>query len=74
MLAESAKLGMWNSLHKAFALSMVTKMSLGQSGEVDKWQSTKHTPPESLRHRYQLAQTFFGSIYAESPMLFGCCL
>jgi hypothetical protein len=34
-------------------------MSLGQSGEVDKRQSTRHTPPEALEHRHQLAQTFF---------------
>jgi hypothetical protein len=62
MLAEAARLGMLDSPHKAFALSIVAKMSLGQSGEVDKRQSTKHTPPESLKHRHQLAQTFFGLV------------
>jgi hypothetical protein len=34
-LVEAARLGMWNSLHKDFALSMITKMSLEQLGEVD---------------------------------------
>ncbi len=30
MWAELARLGMWNSQQKDFALSMVAKMSLGQ--------------------------------------------
>jgi hypothetical protein len=74
MLAEAAKLGMWNSLHRDFVLSMVAKMSLGQSGEVDKWQSTKYTPPESLRHRYQLAQTFFWFDLRRIAHALCCCL
>jgi hypothetical protein len=45
-------------------------MSLGQSGEVDKRQSTEHTPPESLKHCHQLAQTFFGLVYTELRMRF----
>jgi hypothetical protein len=53
---------------------MVTKMSLGQSGEVDKWQSTKYTPPESLRHRYQLAQTFFWFDLRRIAHALCCCL
>jgi hypothetical protein len=58
MRAEAARLSMWNSLHKV-VLSMITKMSLGQSGEVDRRQRAKYPPPESLKRRHQLAQTFF---------------
>lgn len=74
MLAEAAKLGMWNSLHRDFVLCRVTKMSLGQSGEVDKWQSTKLPLQNRLGTAINSPKLFFGSIYAESPMLFGCCL
>jgi hypothetical protein len=61
MLAETARFGMWNSLDKNVVLSIITKMSLGQSGEVDRRQMAKYPPPESLKRRHQLAKTFFGS-------------
>jgi len=68
--AEAARLGMWDSLHRDFVLSMVTKMSLGQSGEVDKRQSTKLPLQNRLGTAINSPKLFFGSIYAELPMLF----
>jgi hypothetical protein len=55
MLAEAAD---WACEARYIVLSSVTKMSLGQSGEVDKRQSTEHTPPESLKHRINSPKLF----------------
>jgi hypothetical protein len=56
---EAARLGMWNSLHKAFALN-ANQNEFGQSGEVDRRQRAKYHPSRiRLSTAINFAQTFF---------------